>query len=90
MSIRPGGTATDHSILCPVCGGGTYTLSPGTVWCPSEDAHAGGFFVSRADGRVDEPRPPRVTRVTVTPVLTGNLSDGSEDNLVLTDPIHTL
>ena len=29
------------------CGGPTYTLPSGSIWCPDEDAHPGGFFVKR-------------------------------------------
>lgn len=38
---------TDPTTPCTECGGGTYTLPGGSIWCPDEDAHPGGFFVTR-------------------------------------------
>jgi hypothetical protein len=32
---------------CDACGGPTLALSRGSIWCPSEDAHPGGHFVTR-------------------------------------------
>ena len=32
---------------CDACGGPTLTLNRGSIWCPSEDAHPGGHFVTR-------------------------------------------
>lgn len=32
---------------CDVCGGGTYALEHGSIWCPAEDPHPGGHFVTR-------------------------------------------
>lgn len=30
-----------------VCGGPTYTFASGSIWCPDEDTHPGGYFVKR-------------------------------------------
>jgi hypothetical protein len=38
---------TDPLTPCTECGGGTYVLPGGSIWCPDEDAHPGGFFVTR-------------------------------------------
>ena len=38
---------TDPTTPCDKCGGGTYTLPGGSIWCPDEDAHPGGYFNSR-------------------------------------------
>jgi len=38
---------TDPTTPCNKCGGGTYTLPGGSIWCPDEDAHPGGYFNSR-------------------------------------------
>jgi hypothetical protein len=32
---------------CTECGGPTLTLGRGSIWCPAEDPHPGGFFVTR-------------------------------------------
>lgn len=47
MKKYSGGTATDRSVLCDLCGGGTYTFPSGSIWCPNEGCVAGGHFVKR-------------------------------------------
>jgi hypothetical protein len=32
---------------CDECGGPTLTLGRGSIWCPAEDPHPGGHFVTR-------------------------------------------
>ena len=32
---------------CNECGGPTLVLNAGSIWCPAEDPHPGGHFVSR-------------------------------------------
>ena len=32
---------------CDVCGGPTYLLRTGSIWCSAEDPHPGGHFVFR-------------------------------------------
>lgn len=34
-------------IPCDKCGGPTYRLRTGSIWCSAEDPHPGGHFVSR-------------------------------------------
>lgn len=32
---------------CDACGGPTLVLNRGSIWCPAEDPHPGGHFVTR-------------------------------------------
>lgn len=48
MSKTPARSPGHHpTIDCDLCGGPTYQLELGSIWCAAEDPHPGGHFVKR-------------------------------------------
>ena len=47
MNAHSKSSTVDTTQPCIKCGGGTYTLPGGSIWCPDEDAHPGGYFTKR-------------------------------------------
>ena len=47
MTTKTGPSTMYSGTACNECGGQTITLKGGSIWCPAEDPHPGGHFVTR-------------------------------------------
>lgn len=70
MALKYTGPASNATV-CDVCGGPTYLFQSGSIWCPDEDAHAGGHFVVRVAFERAPIKTGQTRKVASVPVVSG-------------------